>query len=229
MLDAVTLSGRSRTLLHKVPWEIAGEINRETTSDQHQASELPDERKEVLDGSYHPWRRLFARTVDMLTIGLLAVLVIAFGLGILFPSKAAALSGALENQIIGGFFVLTLWIPLEAIFLSTVGTTPARWLFGISVKTANGGKLSFYQGLHRSFLVAFRGMALGIPIVAFLTQIFAYRRLTRTGTTSWDTAANSVVTHKTWGAGRAFVCVVSVFFVLVLISILNVVGKVIGK
>lgn len=206
---------------HKCGNALVGNTSQTIVGAQPPAPQTANESKKFLGGIHHPWRRLFAKTVDISTIGLLTVLVVAFGVGILFPSMAVAFVKALENQIIAGFIVLALWIPLEAVLLSSVGTTPAKWLFGISVKTTNGDKLSFQQALHRSFLVALQGMALGIPFVAFFTQIFAYRRLTKTGTTLWDTATNSVVNHTTWGAGRAIVCVVSVFFVLVLISVLN--------
>ena len=209
---------------HKCGHALSGN-SQPILSPQPKASQTADESKKFLGGSHHPWRRLFAKTVDISTLGLLAVLIVAFGVGVFFPSKATAFAKALENQIIAGVILLTLWIPLEAILLSTAGNTPAKWLFGISVKTTDGGNLSFQQALRRSFLAALQGMALGIPFVAFFTQIFAYRRLTKTGTTLWDTAANSVVTHKTWGVGRAIMCVVSVFFVLVLISAMNAVGK----
>jgi len=200
-------------------------IAQPIASIQPQISESGDESKKFLGGIYHPWRRLFARTVDISTLGLLALMVVAFGVGILFPSKATVFTKALENKIIAGVILLTLWIPLEAILLSTIGNTPAKWLFGISVKTIDGNNLLFGQALQRSFLVALQGMAFGIPFVAFFTQIFAYRRLTKTGTTLWDTTTNSVVSHKTWGAGRAIICVVAVFVVLVFLSILNAAGK----
>jgi hypothetical protein len=204
---------------------LSGYSGQPIRSPQPQASQPADESKRFLGGSHHPWRRLFAKTVDISTLGLLALFIIAFGVGVLFPSKAAAFAKALENQVIAGVVLLTVWIPLEAILLSAVGNTPAKWLFGISVKTTDGANLSFQQALRRSFLAALQGMALGIPFVAFFTQIFAYRRLTKTGTTLWDTAANSVVTHKTWSIGRAIMCVVSVLFVLVLISVMSAVGK----
>jgi hypothetical protein len=48
--------------------------------------------------------------------------------------------------------------------------------------------LSFSEALNRSFLVFVQGVGLGIPFVALFTQLFAYRRLTKTGTTLWDTS-----------------------------------------
>ena len=105
------------------------------------------------------------------------------------------------------------------------GTTPAKWLFGIRVAQPSGNLLSFPDALNRSFLVFVQGVGLGIPLVALFTQLFAYRRLTTTGTTLWDTSANAVVLHKKWGVFRALLCTAAVFIVLVLMSALNAAGK----
>jgi hypothetical protein len=105
------------------------------------------------------------------------------------------------------------------------GTTPAKWLFGIRVAHADGNVLSFSESLNRSFLVFVQGVGLGIPFVALFTQLFAYRRLTKTGTTLWDTSSSAVVLHKKWGVFRALACTAAVFVVLILISALNAAGK----
>ena len=165
--------------------------------------------------------RSFARFVDTCTFGLLAGFALVVGLVLLLPEKAGGLFSALDNPFIGGPITLALWIPIEAVLLSTVGNTPARRIFGISVRTPSGHKPSFGQALMRSFGVCVQGVGLGIPFIAFFTQFFAYRRLTRTGTTLWDSSTGCVVTHKTWGTGRTVVCVVVVLFVVVLLSVLN--------
>ena len=85
--------------------------------------------------------------------------------------------------------------------------------------------LSFSEALNRSFLVFVQGVGLGIPFVALFTQLFAYRRLAKTGTTLWDTSASAVVLHKKWGVFRAIVCTTAVFGVLILISALNAAGN----
>ena len=68
----------------------------------------------------------------------------------------------------------------ESIFLSLFGTTPAKWLFGISVAHPGGDLFAFPEALNRSFQVFVQGVGLWIPIVALFTQLFAYRRLTKT-------------------------------------------------
>jgi len=65
----------------------------------------------------------------------------------------------------------------------------------------------------------------GIPFVALFTQLFAYRRLTKTGTTLWDTSTSAEVLHRKWGVFRALMCTAAVFAVLILMSALNAAGN----
>lgn len=180
-----------------------------------------NQSKSCRGGQHHPWRRFFARQVDVSIVGLLVVILLALTVGVAMPTKAEGLAKALENPIIAGIFLYLVWIPAEAAFLAMFGTTPAKWLFGIRVVHANGEAFSFSEALKRSFLVCVQGVGLGIPIVALLTHLFAYRRLTGTGTTLWDTSTNAVVTHREWGVLRALLCVAVVFAVLALMVALN--------
>ena len=184
-----------------------------------------DQSNSFLGGQHHPWRRLFARTVDICTAGFLLFLLLAFAIGAMMPAQAAGLAKAIENPIIAGVVLYLVWLPAEAVLLSLFGTTPAKWLFGIKVAHPGGGLLSFSESLNRSFLVFVQGVGFGIPFVALFTQLFAYRRLTKTGTTLWDTSTSAVVLHKKWGVFRALVCTAAVFAVLILISALNAAGK----
>ena len=184
-----------------------------------------DQSKSFLGGQHHPWRRLFARTVDTCTAGFLVFLVLVFAFSAVMPAQAAGFAKAIENPIIAGVVLYLVWLPAEAVFLSSFGTTPAKWLFGIKVAHPGGDLLSFSEALNRSFLVFVQGVGLGIPFVALFTQLFAYRRLTKTGTTLWDTSASAAVFHKEWGVFRALACTTAVFGVLILMSALNASGN----
>jgi uncharacterized RDD family membrane protein YckC len=188
-----------------------------------------NESSKFLGGIYHPWRRYFARGVDYATGGLLAYFLfcVVGGLfvGLLFPDKIEVTTKTLENLIIASIIMAILWMPIEAALLSTAGNTLGRWLFGISVRTTSGQTLSFSQALKRSLRVLFSGMAIGIPVVLIIPQLFAYRRLTKSGTTLWDTATGSVVIHKTWGLARAICCTSTVILLVILLTLLNAVGK----
>ena len=184
-----------------------------------------DQSKKFLGGQHHPWRRLFARTVDICTAGLVLFMLLIFAFSATMPEQAAGFAKAIENPIIASVVLYLIWLPVEALLLSLFGTTPAKWLFGIRVAHADGNVLSFSESLNRSFLVFVQGVGLGIPFVALFTQLFAYRRLTKTGTTLWDTSTTAVVIHKKWGMFRALACTAAVFFVLILMSALNAAGK----
>lgn len=196
------------------------------SGDIAQESNAPvDQSKTFLGGQHHPWRRLFARTVDICTTGFALFLLLIFAFSATMPEQAAGFAKAIENQIIASVVLYLIWLPAEALLLSMFGTTPAKWLFGIRVAHPGGDLLSLSEALNRSFLVFVQGVGLGIPFVALFTQLFAYRRLTKTGTTLWDTSANAVVLHKKWGVVRALVCTAAVFAVLILMSALNAAGK----
>ncbi|MHB1351421.1 MAG: RDD family protein [Desulfobulbaceae bacterium] len=203
-----------------------GNIGNSQLPDPSQTAEAEiNQSKSFLGGQHHPWRRFFARTVDVSTIGLALVFAAAFGIGYLLPEKAEGFVKSLENPIIAGFIIYFMLLPVEATFLATMGTTPGKWLFGIRVLRDDGTRLFFGDALHRAFLVWVQGVGLGIPLVSFITQLYAYRRLTATGTTLWDKSANSIVTHQRWGVIRSLMCVVVVVAVLFLLSILNNIGN----
>lgn len=192
-----------------------------TSGDYAQKPNAPvDQSKSFLGGQHHPWRRLFARTVDICTAGFALFLLLIFAFSATMPEQAAGFAKAIENPIIANVVLYLIWLPAEALLLSLFGTTPAKWLFGIRVAHPGGYLLNFSEALNRSFLVFIQGVGLGIPFVALFTQLFAYRRLTKTGTTLWDTSVNAVVLHKKWGVFRALVCAATVSAVLILMSAL---------
>lgn len=184
-----------------------------------------DHSKTPLGGQHHPWRRWFAREVDICTAGFALFLLLIFVFDATISGQAAGFSKAIENPIIASIVLYLIWVPAEALLLWLFGTTPAKWLFGIRVEHPGGDHLSFAEALNRSVLIFVQAQGIGIPFVALFTQLFAYRRLTKTGTTLWDTSANAVVLHKKWGVFRALVCTAAVFAVPILIIALNAAGK----
>ncbi len=155
---------------------------------------------------YHPWRRFFARTIDLFFISLIFIVTFLSLGAVFFPRTVNVIIQALGNPLISGVVVYLLWVPVEAFFIYRRGATPGKWLFGIRVLRASGETLSYPDALQRTFLVWIKGDGLGIPIVALVTRIFAYKRLMKTGTTLWDADIGSVVTHSEFGTVRTIAC-----------------------
>lgn len=169
----------------------------------------------------HPWRRWCAKMVDVTVFILVAGFILGFFLPRVSLELALVFIEICNNLILANIFFFLLWIPAEALFLSLTGTTPARWLWGITVRTVDGRNVDFLTGVRRGFGVWCVGLAFSIPFVALFTQYFAYRRLAKTGTTRWDYACGIVVHHKQWGVGRALLCTLVFLALLLVLSALN--------
>jgi len=157
-----------------------------------------------------PWVRYWARYLD--------VSIFSFVFGVF-----AAIFGwaILEmTDIVLVLLILFLWIFVESILLSTWGITPGKWLLRITIKDKHRKKLTFSNALNRSFMVWFKGLGLGIPIISLFTLIFSYNRLTNRGITSWDEDGYFVVSHKKIGVARGTIATIAmvVFIYLTIIS-----------
>ncbi len=170
-----------------------------------ETSSYVDQSKTFLGGDTHPWRRFFARTMDEIIWACLFFYSLGFFIIYALPDNATNLLAIIvSHEYISAIIACLLWLPIEAIFLAVIGTTLGKWLFGIRVIHASGKKLSYFAALKRANLLFLQGEGIGIPLVVLFTRAFAYRRLTKTGTTLWDASVNSVVTHEKWGLFRIF-------------------------
>ena len=132
----------------------------------------------------NPWMRLAARFFDYALFFTLLRLIV--GHIVSMPP--------FEKWIPIEFFA---WIPIEALLLWTLGTTPGKWLLGTSLKKKDGGtRLSFETALRRSFAVWFRGIGMGIPFINFLCMLVAYQRLRVLRATTWDLQEKIEVHHR---------------------------------
>jgi hypothetical protein len=149
-----------------------------------------------------PWIRYWARSFDTAILAVAANLALEF----IYPEALVA------TDTILGVIVGATAVPVEAAMFAAFGTTPFKALLNIKVRNRNGTRLSFSDALKRTFRVWVFGEALSVPLVSWIANIAAYKRLTDTGTTSWD-AGRYVVSHRSIEAWRI------ILIILVLIGI----------
>lgn len=135
--------------------------------------------------SYSPWRRFFARGFD----NTIFVLIPFYGARLLIPH----LHLYFEVSIFGSSHDLTFWLFLaislfivEPIFYSTLGATPGKLFFGISLQGRNILKLSFLQCLKRNILLCTFGLVFQIPVLSLIGYLYGYISLEDDGVTLWD-------------------------------------------
>lgn len=155
----------------------------------------------------HPWQRWFARIVDIYLFAFVLGIVLVFG-GINVPG----------NDFLYGLVLLVCLIPVEALALSSWGTTPGKALMNIRVIRTDGRYLTVGEAMGRAINVWISGLALGIPIANLFTLVGSYNRLKNTGATSWDEGRYRV-DHGNIGVWRVLGVVgVIVLMILVLAS-----------
>ncbi len=141
------------------------------------------------------WKRYFARMFDMFLAYIVFIVIFTMFLIILMilnPEAAYATSDAELEELSQAialsfyFFLPLVWIFIEAGLLSTLGTTPRKWLFNLRIIAPSGGKPNYSAALSRSFKLWWYGPGMGMPFVTSITQVMAYGKLARHGITSWD-------------------------------------------
>ena len=147
-----------------------------------------------------PWHRLAARMFDYAIWGLVLALLLSQvrAMGIVSDQVAQSLMHPLLAPVI----ITASWIPIEALLITAVGTTPGKWLFGIylqfSISDAYARRNTMAQltrGIKRAVRVWFEGVACGFPLLAPVLVAVAYEKLAENQETDWDFAADCLVTH----------------------------------
>lgn len=180
--------------------------------------------QESLPEQIHPWRRFLARMLDYAWFDA----VIHFLIVVVFRVRPLP-NGFLHVAItvMSG----ALFIPLEALMLSTWATTPGKYIFGIRIEAEEGGRLGFFKALLRAKSVYTNGLFFRIPIVQDLGMLWQYCRLTgrflwrstRYSQVSgseqmrWD--SESELSYRCWDWKRGVALVTAAAVVLLLLTV----------
>jgi hypothetical protein len=147
-----------------------------------------------------PWQRLVARLFDYAIWGLVLALLLSElrGLGL----EPESLTYWLGHPFVAPILITGSWIPIEALLIASVGTTPGKWLFGVflqfSISDAyarRDTRAQLRRALQRSFRVWWEGVACGFPLLAPVLIAVAFEKLAQNQETDWDFAQDVLVTH----------------------------------
>ncbi|MDQ2916517.1 MAG: DnaJ domain-containing protein [Pseudomonadota bacterium] len=147
-----------------------------------------------------PWHRLAARMFDYAIWGLLLALLLSQlrALGVI-PERWAHW---LAHPLLAPILITLSWVPIEALLITSVGTTPGKWLFGIYLQfsisdayASRNTRTQLIRGFSRAMRVWFRGVGCGFPLLAPILVAVAHERLALHQETEWDFAEDCLVTH----------------------------------
>lgn len=158
-------------------------------------------------GQPHPWRRYFARLLDYTLVQLLLMFLIVVLL------RVRPYNDFLSNLVKYGAPFLA--VPMMALMLHYLGTTPGKWLFGLEVAADAGGRLSISAALLREWSALRYGYGFGIPFWQLWRLFKSYQACTNSNEMDWDQETACEYICHTWRGKRklvlAFVSVLLVF------------------
>ena len=113
----------------------------------------------------------------------------------------------IAHPLLAPVFITLSWIPIEALLIASLQTTPGKWLFvcylQFSISDAYARRdpqAQLVRALRRGFRVWWNGVGGGFPLVAPILIAVAYERLMQRQETDWDAAEDCLVTHGPPGA-----------------------------
>jgi uncharacterized RDD family membrane protein YckC len=151
------------------------------------------------DVSPHPWRRYFARWVD---ISIYANLIFSPLLAKFTPddldkySEQLSLLELIATLIIVPVIFFGFVAIVNTILIGAFGSTVGKYLLGIKVLSKDNVKLSIQDTAKREALVYIKGFALGLPVLSLIAQMYGYFDLTMDKTTLWDKEMNTTIDHR---------------------------------
>lgn len=172
------------------------------------------------DTSPHPWRRLIARFFDIIVVGTVSGIVFFRLMAVLMPKFFDTLIMLLLTPAgVFATFTITafLSIPLMALCIGYLGTTPGKWLCGIKVFNNQNEPLGFEKAFKRELIIFTEGMWCVVPFVCLLPMGFAYRKLRTDGCTPWDESLSLKVLQRSSTPGQVLLitCMICMFVLLI--------------
>ena len=131
----------------------------------------------------HPWRRYFARAIDLTLVGLMVSLVQY----VLLHRNYTTVSR--WEDIVCALIGWGLLLLLEPLLLARFGTTAGKWCMGITVTRPDGERLSYSEALERTAAVWLYGAGLGISIVELVCNYRSYRRYMNGEELAWESGS----------------------------------------
>ena len=135
--------------------------------------------------TYHkvtaPWRRFFARHFDLFLYSAFWMM-----LGLLLLSEGPSTESGAAWMGAANIIAIIMMALVEPLLLSTWGTTPGKWLLGLSVRNNTGQKLTYGEGFYRTVQALWGGAGFFIPIFELVQGYKRYYDCIESKTLPWE-------------------------------------------
>lgn len=149
--------------------------------------------EDAVDKVRAPIRRLFARIFDLYLYRTVWMLLL-----MLVGKSPTSQSGAAWNAL-ATLAALMIMLLVEPLLLKLFGTTAGKWVLGLSVTAEDGSRLTYNDGLYRTWLAMWNGAGCGLPIYTLFPLYRNYYDCIEGKTLPWEYESSlTLKDEKTW-------------------------------
>ena len=167
-----------------------------------------------------PWRRLFARLIDLWLLSIPTALGAAYVSTSAYPEFAVWIQRPGSDYAFG-WLLLPLVLAVEALVFSVSGTTPGKALLSIAVYTPSGGPLSFIEYFQRQIRLYWFGLGTGFPLISLFTMARQRSRLKAGKEATYDEKRGILVRAKRLTFARGVSASLAIAALIVLNALLQ--------
>lgn len=178
----------------------------------HELSGFPAETKDRIPVVKSPWRRYFARSLDLSVYGVFVYIVMA----IVTPYSIIRNTPLFRN--IMSYLAFGIMLLVEPLLLHWFGTTFGKWVLGLCVNNQDSEKLSYAEALSRTWEVFAVGYGYNLPIYSLYCLWRSYRDCKGGEEQTWE--SESVVELKDERTYRTVACVVAYVLTCIITAVL---------
>ena len=172
-------------------------------------------RDEDYPKPFYPWRRYFARMLDLLLYDLFWQILLALVFNVNLTGRG--FWAICLDSCVAIIFMLFL----EPLWLHFLGTTPGKAIFGLRIENSDGSYLSYSEGLERTWGVIGSGLGYNIPILHLVRLWKSYNRCTEFESQPWEYDVFYTIRDTKWYRALFYIGVRIAFifiFTVVLLS-----------
>ena len=181
-------------------------------TEENTAAALSDDRAPAVRS---PWRRFFARLLDLQLCQFTWDIVLWLcGTNLLQLTTAV--------QWVGIVVILAMMLLIEPLLLHWWGTTPGKWIMGLSVTDPDGGRLNVESARNRTLSALWHGMGAYLPIYDLIRLVKSYRSCADGETLPWEEDSQLVLKdRKRWrfaAMAGSWLIIISLLVLMVMLA-----------
>ena len=141
-----------------------------------------------------PWRRFFARMIDLLLYTEIWMIVL---------TEAGLSTSDISTRLLNSFLTLLTMLLLEPLLLCRTGTTFGKRLLGLSLRDPSGMRLRYMDALERTARLLWYGLGVNIPVFCYVRLYKSYKTDAAGETLNWEYESEQTAQPLSWNRGLA--------------------------